>query len=125
MIVTPHSIHNDGSLGIEIHNGSEDTLEFDIRLHKGGNMGQELATYPSGSNPAKQYHIILGNDGVTYCDCMGWKMNKHCKHLDDYCNKQGNFPNAKVSKAKLAKKDPEPKLNTTIDRIVEEIRSGQ
>ena len=45
-----------------------------------------LAEYPSKSNPSKVYHIIHGQDGVTYCDCMAWKMsNPHrCKHLDMY-----------------------------------------
>jgi hypothetical protein len=54
---------------------------------KGDNMGMEvLAEYPSSSNPSKTYHIIHGKDGVTYCDCMAWKMsNPHrCKHLDIY-----------------------------------------
>jgi hypothetical protein len=81
-------------------------------------VGNVLATYPSGSNPAKEYNIIQGKDGVTYCDCMGWKMNKHCKHLKDYLSKPGR------QGVKTAKKDPEPRLSTTIDRIVEEIRSG-
>jgi hypothetical protein len=81
-------------------------------------MGTVLAEYPSGSNPARKYNIIQGKDGVVYCDCMGWKMNKHCKHLKDFESTAGQAP------IKKAKKDPEPKLNTTIDRIVEEIRSG-
>lgn len=47
-------------------------------------MGNVLATYPSSSNPDKTYDIIEGADGVTYCNCQGWKMRKTCKHLQDY-----------------------------------------
>lgn len=47
-------------------------------------MGNVLATYPSSSNPSKSYDIIEGADGVTYCNCQGWKMRKTCKHLQDY-----------------------------------------
>jgi hypothetical protein len=80
-------------------------------------MGQTLATYPSGSNPAKEYSVILGNDGVTYCDCMGWKMNKHCKHLKAY--EAGTS-----APVKKAKKDPKAELNKTIDDIVNDIKAG-
>lgn len=47
-------------------------------------MGQTLAEYPSSSNPDKIYKILLGADGVTYCDCPGWRNRKMCKHLTDY-----------------------------------------
>ncbi|MHA2046465.1 MAG: hypothetical protein ACW99G_16890 [Candidatus Thorarchaeota archaeon] len=83
-------------------------------------MGEVLATYPSGSNPAKEYSVILGNDGVVYCDCMGWKMNKHCKHLKAY--EADN--NACITPMKKAKKEKAPTLNKTIDDIVNSIRSG-
>ena len=103
---------------VAVNNGTGECIEVDVRIKEVNNMGQELAEYPSGSNPAKKYHIILGNDGVTYCDCMGWRMNKHCKHLNDYMSKPGR------KGVKTAKKEPEPKLDQTIDRIVEEIKAG-
>ena len=81
-------------------------------------MGETLMTYPSKSNPAKEYHIIRGKDDVTYCDCMGWKMNKHCRHLDAYLALPGR------KGVKTAAKDPEPELNQTIESIVAEIRRG-
>lgn len=46
--------------------------------------GQVLATYPSKSNLSKNYEIIRGNDGKTYCDCWVWKHNRTCSHLEDY-----------------------------------------
>jgi len=47
-------------------------------------MGHILKTVTSSSNPGKHYEITMGNDGVTYCTCMAWKMRKTCKHLDAY-----------------------------------------
>ena len=47
-------------------------------------MGETLATNKSSSNPNITYRIIKGGDGVIYCDCPGWKMNKNCKHLKAY-----------------------------------------
>jgi hypothetical protein len=47
-------------------------------------MGQVLAEYPSASKPGKSYEIILGNDGKTYCTCWQWKLNRTCKHLEDW-----------------------------------------
>jgi len=43
-----------------------------------------LKEYPSSSNPGKVYHVILGDDNVMYCDCMGWKMHRDCRHLRSY-----------------------------------------
>jgi hypothetical protein len=86
-------------------------------------MSTVLQTNKSKSNPAREYHIILANDGVTvYCDCMGWKMNKHCRHLDAY---QGSLTQVAQTgarqAAKTVKKDPTPTVNQTIDQIVREI----
>jgi hypothetical protein len=81
-------------------------------------MGEVLKQYPSGSNPAKNYNIILGKDGVVYCDCMGWKMNKHCKHLEAFNSTDGAVPVG----AKKAKKESTASLDKTIDEIVEQIK---
>lgn len=43
-----------------------------------------LAEYPSSSDPDITYGILLGNDGKVYCECVGWKMRKDCKHLRDF-----------------------------------------
>lgn len=83
-------------------------------------MGEVLATYPSGSNPAKKYNVILGNDGVTYCDCMGWKMNKRCKHLTAFNEGVGK----KLDNQVFAKKDPKAEIDDAVARIVAEIKGG-
>jgi len=49
-------------------------------------MGKTLATNYSKSNPNKSYDIIEGADGVVYCECMGWKMHRDCRHLREYGN---------------------------------------
>jgi hypothetical protein len=48
---------------------------------------------------------------------MGWKMNKHCKHLKAY--EAGTS-----APVKKAKKDPKAELNKTIDDIVNDIKAG-
>lgn len=122
-IVQAHSTHQGDRFTYT--NGFDESVDVEIYKKEVKNMGKELAEYPSSSNPAKTYHIILGADGVTYCDCMGWKMNKHCKHLDDYLGKaSGKVIGAHKIKPTLAKKDPEVSLNKTIDKIVEEIKQG-
>lgn len=30
------------------------------------------------------HKITQGRDGVVYCDCWAWKVNKKCKHLDQF-----------------------------------------
>ena len=50
-------------------------------------MGDVLAEYESSSG-RKTYQILLGRDGVTYCNCPAWRFSKDrprtCKHLDKY-----------------------------------------
>ena len=69
-----------------------------------------LTTYPSRSNPSKEYHIIRGGDGVTYCDCPAWRFNtdRTCKHLEDYLMGQTTY---KVRKGK----DEKGKVATYLD----------
>lgn len=43
-----------------------------------------LAEYPSSKNPNVVYAILLGRDGVVYCECIGWKIRKDCKHLRNF-----------------------------------------
>jgi hypothetical protein len=47
-------------------------------------MSTVLAEYAPSKGGGSNYRIILGNDGVTYCDCPGWRNRKNCKHLLDY-----------------------------------------
>lgn len=47
-------------------------------------MSQQLATYASSKGGGATYVITKGDDGVTYCNCTGWKMRKNCKHLLDF-----------------------------------------
>lgn len=42
-----------------------------------------LGTIPSKSSN-RSYEIRLGGDGRTYCTCTAWKMNKYCKHLEEW-----------------------------------------
>lgn len=63
--------------------------------------GETLATYPSKSNPNKEYEIVRGNDGVTYCTCWQWKLHRSCSHLDDYLSNQSTY---KVRQVKVAGK---------------------
>lgn len=36
----------------------------------------------------RQYTVSIGGDSVTYCDCWQWKINKTCKHTQDYLANQ-------------------------------------
>jgi len=54
-------------------------------------MGQVLVEY-EGSKPGTQHQIIRGADGVVYCSCWAWKMNKRCKHLDRFFSKYDQYP---------------------------------
>jgi hypothetical protein len=47
-------------------------------------MRELLQTIRSKSNPDKTYDIIRGKDGVVYCTCWAWRINKTCKHLKEY-----------------------------------------
>ena len=57
-------------------------------------MGEIITEMPS-SKPGKSYNIIRGKDGVVYCECWAWKMNKtvhecpsckeKCEFLDNTC----------------------------------------
>ena len=73
-------------------------------------MGTTLATNSSKSNPNKTYDIIEGADGVIYCECMGWKMHRDCRHLKDY--HAGNSPVGMSVKVK-----PERPVTTAKDMV--------
>ena len=82
--------------------------------------GEVLATYPSKSKPGKAYEIVRGNDGVTYCDCWQWKMNRTCSHLEDYLmNKNTSY---KVRTAVVnGKTETYLDMQEAIDRAVKEL----
>jgi len=76
-------------------------------------MGTVLKAYPSRSKPGKEYRIIRGNDGVTYCECWQWKLNRTCKHLEDYLQNQTQF------KATYKKVDNKPTLFLELSQAIE------
>lgn len=43
-------------------------------------MAEFIAEYPSKSKPGRKYKVKRADDGVIYCDCWQWKINKTCKH---------------------------------------------
>lgn len=47
-------------------------------------MGEVVAEYTSKSRPGRVYHVQIGADGITYCDCWQWKINRTCKHIKDW-----------------------------------------
>ena len=47
-------------------------------------MGETIEEFESDSKPGTYHHIIRGKDGVVYCDCWAWRINKKCKHLDRF-----------------------------------------
>jgi len=80
-------------------------------------MGTVLTEY-EGTKPGTTHQIIRGADGVVYCTCWAWRMNKRCKqckHLDrffaQYTNKQ---PVHCVSPYPYPKPKPKPTLPTHI-----------
>ena len=79
-------------------------------------MGKVLATNYSKSNPNKSYDIIEGADGVIYCECMGWKMHRDCRHLKEF-----NVSGLGLPKPPM-KKSPVPA--TTRDSLQETIEQA-
>jgi hypothetical protein len=70
-------------------------------------MGQILKQYPSRSNPSKNYEVIRGADGKTYCTCWPWKLNRTCEHLEDYLGHQKQY--------KIRKQTVAGKVDTYLD----------
>ena len=60
-------------------------------------MGKVLKEYPSKSS-ARIYHIVEGANGDTYCDCWQWRINRTCKHLEDYHGHKLDSPMGPVFK---------------------------
>lgn len=83
--------------------------------------GKILAAYQSSSNPGREYHIIRGHDGVTYCDCPAWRFNtaRTCKHLVDYL---GSHAIHKVHNKITYTADTEQELQEAINAAVEELK---
>ena len=91
-------------------------------------MGTKLANYPN-SRGTGSYAIIRGGDGVVYCECMGWKMNKDCKHLRAFLGKCATStpgPTAPKGLAKRAaskaKTDSNPELAKAVEQAVAELK---
>lgn len=105
--------------------GSEIFLHLPVPTHsilgsasKEETVGQVLATYPSSSNPSKSYSIIAGADGVTYCDCTGWKMRKTCKHLQHYIANGGKVK-VGVSMPSPGQKPVKATVNTKGEKMMQ------
>ena len=81
--------------------------------------GEVLATYPSRSNPSKEYEIVRGNDGVTYCSCWQWKLNRTCSHLEDFLSGQKTY-NVRT-KTVAGKKVTYLDLQDAINKAVQEL----
>ena len=43
-----------------------------------------LKQYPSKSTPGHYHKVMVGDDGIIYCTCWGWKKTRWCKHLEDW-----------------------------------------
>jgi hypothetical protein len=55
----------------------------------GGKTYTPAASYPSKSDPTKDYTVCEVNDGTLSCDCLGWTRRnppggRTCKHVEDY-----------------------------------------
>jgi len=61
-------------------------------------MGDTITEYESDSKPGQWHKIVRGKDGVVYCDCWAWRMNKRCKHLDRFFNDVGSKQSKSVVK---------------------------
>jgi hypothetical protein len=89
-------------------------------------MGKVLKEYQSASNPGKQYHIIRGEDGVTYCDCPAWRFNsfnssdRTCKHLKDYLAGPNKVYNT-FHQGKTYTADTQDDLARAIEMAVQEL----
>ena len=88
-------------------------------------MSQVLATYPSKSNPGKQYEIIqpINSKKVPYCTCWQWKLNRTCSHLEDYLSNVSGLARPAIKQGLKASKRQYPKYadeNRSIEDIINE-----
>jgi hypothetical protein len=65
-------------------------------------MSTVLAEYAPSKGGGSNYSIVMGNDGVTYCTCPGWKNRKNCKHLLDYTLQGGMMATIKLNTEETA-----------------------
>jgi len=92
-------------------------------------MGTKLAEYPN-SRGTGTYDIVRGADGVVYCNCMGWKMNKDCKHLRAFLSSCAtSTPTTPVVAKKqrtvvanTAVADSQPELALAVEQAVKELK---
>lgn len=82
-------------------------------------MSTVLTEYPSKSNPNKNYQIVRGGDGVTYCTCWQWKLHRTCSHLEDFLSGQTTYKVRKVTVA--GKVETYLDLEKAIERAVQEL----
>jgi hypothetical protein len=57
-------------------------------IHKSAGPISVLAEFPIKSRPGAVYQVLMGEDGVVYCDCPSWKFQpevppekRTCKHI--------------------------------------------
>ena len=77
-------------------------------------MGVPVAEYKSKSKPGRTYVVQRGADGVIYCDCWQWKINKTCKHTKDYL---ANMNNVVKAVEKITKNDIDPLQEAINDAV--------
>ena len=80
-------------------------------------MGERLARIQSKSKREIYYDIIKGKDGVTYCTCWQWKLNRTCKHLDEYFKGMGPKTRTLLTTPNMDQR--ESKIMNIIDEIGE------
>jgi hypothetical protein len=75
-----------------------------------------LATAESNSKPGTYHEIRLGKDGVVYCTCWAWRINKWCKHLDEYHSKNQTSRSVKPVSIAIAQNE--------VDKVIKSIGGG-
>ena len=84
-------------------------------------MGTPVAEYRSKSKPGRVYTVQIGSDGVTYCDCWQWKINKTCKHTKDYLANHASSQTAAFNSEQYNKPDRKPDIDPIQEAINEAV----
>jgi hypothetical protein len=50
-------------------------------------MAAELLGTVKSSRGDKHYEIRAGEDGQGYCECIGWRTHKKCRHLKAFAKR--------------------------------------
>ena len=77
-------------------------------------MNSRILAEVDGSK-GNTYNIVRGKDGVVYCTCWAWKMNKTCKHLDEFFSRYNG--SVSPSPAPVPTLPSKPVINNADDLI--------